>query len=401
MNNKINNFLFYVYFIVLVCCFFMYYENKVTIKDVLSQPAEYEANEVNEKPENIISKVNKIEQKKLSTIELSEIRSDLYVILDMINNNLPYDLIVSKINSLELSANKTIKELFDTGAINENDYQMIMSKIYSQNNYRKNFAKRFERDFFEIDSEVIYTKDAYYVEFKNETLTVENITKNKLRQIDLSNFVQGVTTPERIQIYSQLQKLDGSLLEIIISEVGGMTSAKGTAYGGWFMSYGIATLDDYNALAHEAGHAIDNHFSNNKYEHFSDEFITNELYHNEILSMYEAGKTNSYYHSLIGNYEYKKVPASEREVYAECARTILGYSDAAHVKLYKQFLPNTLKYVASNMKDMFYMTDEQRGSAIKKQALIVPKGGHFKAAKARLEQGHFNSLYVNDIKVFQ
>lgn len=401
-NNKKDDSLFNNCFIlIMVCCIFALRNYKIATEDTLPPPVKNVIKEDTKKSLDNAPINNKVESNEFTLIELSETRKEFYKIINMIHNNLPYDRIVSEINSLELNTNKTIKELFDKGAVSASNYQIIISKIYEHNDYQKNFRKSFDKDFFEVNSEIINVKDAYFIEFQNEILTVENLTKNKIKQIDLSNFVQGVTTTERIQIYSQLQKLDGSLLEFLIDECGGLTSATGTPYGGWFMSYGVSTLSDYNAVAHEVGHAIDNHFVNQNAIHFSDELVTNEIYHNEILSMYKAGETDNYYHSLIGNYEYKSVPASEREVYAECVRTILDYSDEAHVKLYKQFLPNTLKYVANTMKDALLLTDEQRGSAIKKQALIVPKEGHLKAAKARLEQGKFNSLYVNNPEIFE
>lgn len=336
-------------------------------------------------------------QETTITVNVKEVFSK---ISEMIDNNAHFKDVVKEINNLELETEKSIKSLV-TDEETLVSYQKIMNKLYSENGYQQEFSKSFKAESFSLGNEVIFTKDTYNIEFINEILTIKNETTKTEKQLNLNNFVQGVLTTERIQIYSQMQKLDGSLLEYIADEVGGITSAVGTNYGGWFLVFGIATLYDHEALAHETGHAISSHAINDWYVYFADELHKNEVYHNEVMSMYKAGEKDEYIHSLIGNYEYKHVPSSEHEVYAECVRTILGYSDKAHTDLYKKFLPNILRYVAKNMQDVRKMPDRDRGRAHEKQALIVPKDSHIKAAKKRIKNGEYNTLYVNETKLFK
>ena len=320
-------------------------------------------------------------------------------IVKMINKKVAFEEIVSRINALEFETGKTIKQL-SLETSDEKNYQIIYKKLCDENGYQEKFSRYFEEENFDIGYRTIFRKDSYLVEFNDETLTVNNLTKNTTRKLDLSNFVQGVTTPERIQIYSFLQKTNGALLEYISDEVGGITSIKGSNFGGWFMSYGIAVLNDYNAIAHETGHAIDSHRDNGTWVNFSDELLNNKKYNNEILSMYKTGETDEYVRSLIGKYEYENIPASEREVYAECVRAILGFSNDTYLEFYKEFLPHTLEKVAKDMKYVLTLKDEQRGLAHEKQSLAVPKYGHIKAAKARFEKKDFNTLYVNNREIF-
>lgn len=338
--------------------------------------------------------------KKQETAITIDVKDAFSRISEMIDNKTPFKSLVMEIKNLEFETEKSIKALV-TDEETLAAYQKIMNKLYEEYGYKREFSKSFTPESFSLNSEVIFTKDAYDIKFENEILTIKNLTKNTEKQLNLENFVQGVTTTERIQIYSQLQKLDGALLEYIADEVGGITSAIGTNYGGWFLVFGIATLYDHKALAHETGHAISSHAINNWYVYFADELHKNEIYHNEVMSMYKAGEKDEYIHSLIGNYEYEHVPSSEHEVYAECVRTILGYSDKAHTDLYKKFLPNTLKFVAQNMKDVVNMPDCDRGRAHEKQTLIVPKDSHIKAAKKRIKNGEYNTLYVNETKLFK
>lgn len=338
-----------------------------------------------------------IEEKTTITIDVKKAFSNIESIID---NDAPFKDLVSEINKLELATEKSIETLA-TETENNIVCQKIIKKLYEKNGYKEELSKTFKKESFSVKNEVIFTKDAYEIEFKNEVLTIKNLTKKTEKQLYLDNFVQGVITTERIQIYSQLQKLDGALLEYIADEVGGITSAVGTNYGGWFLVFGIATLYDHEALAHETGHAISSHAINNWYVYFADELLKNETYHQEVMSMYKTGEKDEYVRSLIGNYEYEHVPGSEHEVYAECVRTILGYSDKEHTDLYKKFLPNTLKFVAQNMKNIVKMPDIDRGRAHEKQALKIPKDSHIKAAKKRIENGEYNTLYVNETKLFK
>ena len=265
-----------------------------------------------------------------------------------------YDLRVSNIadivEKIELENGASIEECINSTDLDTKTKKEYINKIYSILYQKYGFNPNYYKDDskFKPTTPVDFDDYPFIISQNGNILTAENLSvrRRKTTKIDLSKFVVGVSTPERIMIYSILQRISGIVLEFLYNNVEYISSAKGTVYGGCFDGKGIyfGNSDELEgALVHELGHAIDVHYNEGtkKIENYSDELLKNDIYRSEIKMLYET--------ELFGKYEPK---TSESEVYAECVRCLLKYSnDQNKCKYFKQKINGILYYAERTMEE--------------------------------------------------
>lgn len=263
-----------------------------------------------------------------------------------------YDLRVSNISDviekIELNNGISIEEYINSTDLDKKTKKAYINRIYSLLYQKYGFDPNYYKDDskFKPIAPIDFDDYPFIISQNGDILKAENIKTGKTTKIDVSKFVVGVSTPERIMIYSTLQKMLGIALELLYNNVEFISSAKGTVYGGCFDGKGIyfGNTDELEGgLAHELGHAIDVHYNEDtkKIENYSSKLLEEERYRAEIKMLYETG--------LFGKYEPK---TSESELYAECVRYLLKYSNNQNERKYfREKINNTLHYVESTMKE--------------------------------------------------
>ena len=165
------------------------------------------------------------------------------------------------------------------------------------------------------------------------------IINNKTKfseKIDLDKFVIGVSTPERIKIYSMLQHSPLILLEYLTSNVKFITTADYKDNNSSF--YDGTGLYLYNPKTNGFYLAYNTAKALSKFYKYSEE-LKEEPYKSEIKALYDTG--------LLGEYAEGK---SEDEIYAYAVTYILGYTGTEEFfKHFESTIPKVLLYVNKTM----------------------------------------------------
>ena len=270
--------------------------------------------------------------------------ADLMPALESIN----MDNVADILNNIELSCNISFEEYLDILPINNKEKEQYIETVYLNLYEKYGFDPDYANENVKIQPQntMSYNNISYTVKQDGNILSAINNETGAKTSIDVSKLVIGVNTAERIEIYAALQKSSGQLLEFIANNIEYISHVDGLPYGGCYDGIGINIGHKYpgeevGCLAHEIGHSIDNHYNpkTKKWENYSSEIVGQEPYKTEMANLYATGLFDKYTQG-----------ASETEMYAECARYLLGVSNnQAEIDCFEKTIPNFLQYVKDTM----------------------------------------------------
>jgi len=290
--------------------------------------------------------------KKTSTPSLSALglnpamnREEIIGFVDSLNA----DNIVELLDEFESNSTVGILEYLEAvGEFDADELKQMQQKIEGLLCEKYGFDPNFSLPNSQVVNQ-FYQGDAYSITQNGNILTTVNQATGEVTEVDISRFVVGVNTTQRYQIYAQLQQLPGELLADLITENAYITSAESSKFGGFYDGYGVAVKgSSAGVVAHEVGHSFDHLFDDTHYNGFMFE----GEYADEISAMYASG--------LCGDYS---AGGSESEVFAECYRYLMGFSDPKMVEVYETYLPKTLARVAQIIKEVHSLPKNARSNA--------------------------------------